>query len=213
MIQKQVQLKNGAGLNSEASSRTSQCGVSLKKTEESMKRKVILYLGVSLDGYLADADGGVDWLEVYHPGGAEDDGYRAFFEGVDTILMGMKTYLQIVTELSPNNWPYRKKKSVVFTHRKMHSTEFVEFVSGDAADFVSQLRKQQGKDIWVCGGAELVSQLIQADAIDVYDITILPVLLGSGIPLFRQGNPLTELRLEQLKACGSSIRAIYTRRR
>ena len=195
MIQKQVQLKNGAGLNSEASSRTSQCGVSLKKTEESMKRKVILYLGVSLDGYLADADGGVDWLEV------------------DTILMGMKTYLQIVTELSPNNWPYRKKKSVVFTHRKMHSTEFVEFVSGDAADFVSQLRKQQGKDIWVCGGAELVSQLIQADAIDVYDITILPVLLGSGIPLFRQGNPLTELRLEQLKACGSSIRAIYTRRR
>ena len=95
----------------------------------------------------------------------------------------------------------------------MRSTEFVEFVSGDAADFVSQLRKQQGKDIWVCGGAELVSQLIQADAIDVYDITILPVLLGSGIPLFRQGNPLTKLRLEQLKARGSSIRVIYTRRR
>ncbi len=178
-----------------------------------MKRKVILYLGISLDGYLADANGGVNWLEVYHPGGAEDDEYSAFFEGVDTILMGMKTYLQIVGELSPNRWPYQKKKSVVFTHRKMRSTEFVEFASGDAGEFVSQLRKQQGKDIWICGGAELVSQLIQADAIDVYDITILPVLLGSGIPLFRQGNPLTELRLEQLKACGGSLRAIYTRRR
>ena len=89
--------------------------------------KVILYIAMSLDGYIADRDGGVAWLDgdgsdCGHPGS-----YPDFIQTVDTVVLGYRTYHQIISELSPENWVYRGLKSYVFTHRKLLSTEEILF--------------------------------------------------------------------------------------
>ena len=78
-------------------------------------RKVILYIAMSLDGYIADSGGGVGWLSEYG-GSAGDDGYQEFAAEVDTVVMGMNTYRQITTELSPGEWPYGGMRCFVMTH-------------------------------------------------------------------------------------------------
>ena len=82
-----------------------------------MKRKVIIYISMSLDGYIADKNGSVDWL-AEQSSTQYDYGYSAFLKTIDTILMGKKTYDQIITELSAHTWPYAGKKCYFFTHKK-----------------------------------------------------------------------------------------------
>lgn len=175
-----------------------------------MKRNVILYIAVSLDGYIADREGGVGWLDAFS---GCDCGYNEFLEGVDTVLIGMRTYLQIINTLSPGIWPYRGLKSYVFTRRKMRSTELIEFVSEDPAAFVRRLRGQEGKGIWVCGGADLAGQLVRADEIDEYQLSVMPLLLGGGIRLFDGGISSLPLKLERLSSSAGAVHAVYSRRK
>lgn len=177
-----------------------------------MKRKVVLYIAMSLDGYIADHNGGINWL-----GGQSDDfegdyGYEEFVKDVDTVIMGMTTYNQIVTELSPNEWPYPNMKSYVFTHQRCENNENVQFISGDVNQFISKLKGEKGKNIWICGGANIVNQLIRADLIDVYHLTIMPIILGKGIQLFAENNPTALLRVEKMKEVNGAIDIVYTRR-
>lgn len=103
-------------------------------------RKVVLYIALSLDGYIADKEGGVEWI------GGEDDnyqgdyGYNEFISDVDTVVMGYATYHQVVTELSPENWVYQGMKSYVLTHRKMNDTAAVKFVNRPAYELISELK-------------------------------------------------------------------------
>lgn len=82
-------------------------------------RNVILFIAMSLDGYLADRRGGVDWLRGQDPGAEDPDSYAPFSQRVDTVLMGWNTYHQIITELSPGTWVYSGMTSYVFTHREL----------------------------------------------------------------------------------------------
>ena len=82
-------------------------------------RKVILYIAMSLDGYIADKNGGVDWLSGQGAEGAEEGTYSEFIKGIDTVVMGWNTYVQVKTELSPEIWPYEELTSYVITHRKV----------------------------------------------------------------------------------------------
>lgn len=148
-----------------------------------MGGKVILYIAVSLDGYIADAAGGVGWLEGEDPLYDGDYGYEAFFRGIDTVVMGWNTYRQADTELSPGQWPYGGKETYVLTHRRLPDREGIHFLSCPAAELVSQL-KERG-DVWICGGAALVEQLLEQ--IDEFHLSVMPVLLGGGIRLFSQG--------------------------
>ena len=175
-------------------------------------RKISLFIAMSLDGYIADIRGGVDWLKGH--GGEEEniDTYSGFIKDIDTVLMGWNTYNQIVTELSPLEWVYRGLKTYVFTHRKYSSGEDIEFTDQNPVCQVRELQGKTGKGIWICGGASIVKQLMDADMIDEYYISMIPVLLGSGIRLFENGKKEIKLKLVNTQNYNGIVDLIYTRR-
>ena len=156
-------------------------------------RKIVLFIAMSLDGYIADKDGKVDWLNGQSSNEENLDTYSVFIKNVDTVVMGWNTYHQIVTELSPEEWAYDELTSYIITHRELPSTNKLIFTNNTCA-IVNQLKQEQGKNIWICGGANIIQQLIQADLIDEYYISVIPTILGSGIRLF--GKIPREIKLE-----------------
>ncbi len=143
-------------------------------------KKIHLFIAMSLDGYIADDKGGVDWLQGQGNDHENIDTYSEFIKNIDTILMGWNTYYQIVTELSIGEWIYNDMITYVITHRKKNPSKQIRFTNMNPVDLIKSLREENGKDIWICGGAHLVQQLINDDLIDYYYITIIPTLLGSG---------------------------------
>lgn len=172
-------------------------------------RKVILYIAISIDGYIADADGKVDWIDSC---GIPDDAagcYERFTEGVDTVVMGWRTYHQIVTELSPDNWVYAGMESYVITHRQNDDKAGIHFTSENPGDLIRRLKLHGGKDIWICGGASVVNQLMADGLIDVLHLTVLPVTLGGGIRLFNEGLPVARYSLATLNRYTDIVEMIY----
>ena len=142
------------------------------------RRKVILYVAVSLDGYIARDDGSIDWLA----GEDTDPNHQTFYQQIDTTLMGRKTYEQIRS--FPGEFPYRKTINYVFSREKQQSNEFVQFINDNVEEFVKRLKEEDGKDIWLIGGAQLNTTLLNVHLIDQMIVTIAPIILGKGIPLF-----------------------------
>ncbi len=175
-------------------------------------RNTTLFIAMSLDGYIADSMGGVDWLQGQSSEEETSDSYSRFVEGIDTILMGWNTYRQIVTELSPEAWVYEDFTTYVFTHKGHASTEKIRFTHSNPVHLTEALKKEPGKGIWICGGANLVQQFVNADAIDRYHITVIPALLGSGVRLFKGGTREIPLRLLQVQSYNGMTDLIYTRR-
>lgn len=198
------------------------------------KRKVVLFIAMSLDGYIADANGGVEWLNDADGAGekedsddrkesarreqpkdcseTDEDSYSLFIKDVDTVIMGWNTYHQIVTELSPDEWVYGGMKTYVLTHRNCASTEEIRFCSEKPSDLLRRLKAEDGKNIWICGGADVVRQLMREDLIDAYDISVIPTLLGGGVRLFDAVGTETKLRLKRTKNSGGIVELVYERR-
>ena len=167
-------------------------------------RKVILYIAQSLDGYIAKVDRSIDWLTQFGDAEAvaQDQSYQDLNERIDTVLLGRKTYEQIVNELmiEPNaDYFYADKTNYVIISKDLAPRENVIFTSADSVALVENLRMQKGKDIWVIGGARVIRALVEADLIDEYQITIAPILLGDGIRLFEAFKP-REQKLRLTKA-------------
>jgi dihydrofolate reductase len=175
-------------------------------------RKLVLFIAASLDGYIADEQGGVGWL-VGHSGNADPDKtYPEFIRTVDTLIMGRVTYEQLVNELSPGAWPYEGYKCYVATTRPMENTAQVEFFNGDICGFVASLKLQEGKDIWLVGGARLLDDFVKKDLIDRYLVTVIPVILGRGVHLFNEPNPQVKLHLDECTSANGLALLIYSRR-
>jgi len=152
--------------------------------------KVKLYIATSPDGFIAARDGGVGWL--YTDG---DYGYTAFFDSVEALIMGRHTYEQV---LGFGEWPYGEKHTYVFTRGAPGGEHpHVEFISSDAGTFVEALRQRLMSDIWLVGGAALVSTFRKLGLIDEYILSVHPVLLGDGIPLFERPPQREGLRLQE----------------
>ena len=163
-----------------------------------LKPRVVLYVATSLDGFIADCDGGVDWL--FTDG---DYGYSAFYDSIGALIMGRKTYEQV---LSFGEWPYDGKAAYVYTRSVLPGEHpHVEFVSGDVGEFVAALRARCSQDIWLVGGAQLIAPFRAQGLIDQYVLSVHPVLLGEGIPLFRGTQPRAGLRLEDAKSYPSGL--------
>lgn len=175
-------------------------------------RKITLFIAMSLDGYISDSEGNVDWLKGQGNDNENMDTYSEFIKNIDTILMGWNTYHQIITELSPNEWVYSDFITYVITHNEHISSEKIRFTNVNPVDLIKSLRKENGKDIWICGGANLVQQLVNEDLIDCYCITIIPTLLGSGIRLFESIKHEIKLKLLNTQSYNSMIELTYTRR-
>lgn len=162
-----------------------------------MNRKVILYIAMSLDGFIASPDGDISFLsQVEHE--EEDYGYSAFIDIVDTIILGRKTYDKVLSmgiEL-----PYGNRQVFVLTHRTKPSAGNVTFYSGNLAELISELKSQPGNNIYCDGGAETVQRLLRKDLIDEFIISIVPILLGEGIRLFNKNSRVQMLKLVQGKS-------------
>lgn len=175
-------------------------------------RNIVLYIAMSLDGYIADEAGGGAWLEG--DGSAPDapGSWPAFYEGVGDILMGRATYQQVATELAPGAWPYQGKRVWVFTHRPAPPHPGVSFTGQAPAALAAGLKARPGGDIWVCGGASLAGQLAGAGLIDRYHISVIPALLGRGVPLFPPGGAPAALRLVSTRQYNGIVDLVYERR-
>ena len=174
-------------------------------------REVILYIAMSLDGYIADSTGGVDWLDGCGGSKEGEDSYARFIQGVDTVVMGWNTYHQVVTELSPDQWVYGGLHTYVITHRPLPSTADITFTAEDPCALIQRLRREHGKAIWICGGGRTVQTLVEADLIDQYHISVLPILLGSGIRLFGTLTDRRWLRLADTRAGGGIAELVCIR--
>jgi dihydrofolate reductase len=156
--------------------------------------KIILNLATSVDGFIADEGGGVDWLNDFN---AEDYGMIEFFEHCGTAIMGSKTYEQA---LSFNSW-FGKMEGVVFTSRKLppFKNEIINFVSGDPVLVVDELRKKE-TDSWLVGGGQLITSFIDRQLLDELIITVIPRLLGRGLALCPSIKEVSKLQLLDSKA-------------
>ena len=110
-------------------------------------RKISLFIAMSLDGYIADSKGGVDWLKGQSSDDEDIDTYSEFVKNIDTILMGWNTYHQVVTELSPTVWIYNDFTTYVITHNEYSSSEKIRFTSTNPVNLIKSLKKENGKGI------------------------------------------------------------------
>ena len=175
-------------------------------------RKIILYIAMSLDGYIADKNGGVDWLSGQDAEEEDEGTYSEFVQGVDTVVMGWNTYAQVRTELSPKIWPYEELISYVITHRDEKPTDNIKFVGEEPCELIARLKEMPGKDIWICGGSSIIQPLIRENLIDEYRISVIPTILGDGILLFGNWKTELHLRLKETKMYNGIAELVYTRR-
>lgn len=147
---------------------------------------------MSVDGYLATKEDDLSWLSVVEREG-EDYGYFEFNETVDTYIVGRKTY-EVVLKLTGGEFPQANKhKCFVITRHKKDSENGVTFYDGNLKALINQLQKEPGKHIYCDGGAEIVKLLLKEDLIDEMIISVIPVLLGEGKRLFKEGFPKQKL--------------------
>jgi len=146
-----------------------------------IRRRVIVHIATSADGYIARPDGDLEWL-TSRPAPEGFYGMRAFMQSIDTKLLGRKTY---EASLCLGAKFDSKTRNVVFSrHAPPPSAPAgVEFVNEAVGPFVDRLREEPGKDIWLMGGGGLISSFLDVDAIDEFVISVVPVFIGDGIPL------------------------------
>ncbi len=172
-------------------------------------KKIIAYIAMSLDGYIATSEDGVDWL-----GGDGSDptnlgSYPAFIETIDTVILGHATYHQIVTVLSPTQWPYENMHSYVLTHRALENTQGITFTHEPLETLLPKLKEEAGKHIWICGGGSIIRQLHDLGLIDEYHLSVIPTILGKGIRLFGESNAPRPLKLKHTQSYNGIVDLVY----
>lgn len=172
-------------------------------------RKIVLFIATSLDGYIATTEGSLDWL--FEAEGEGDNGFADFYESTDALIMGKSTYDHVM-EMTENKYPHADRKSYVFTSDTTAMHEAIEFINEDVVTFTKRLKKEEGKNIWLIGGSQLLDAFMKKNLVDEYIITHAPVLLGNGIPLFREGNPTIKLQLKETKRYGSMVQNHYVKK-
>jgi len=145
-------------------------------------KKIILYIASSIDGRIAEKDGSVDFLSQYPITKENNYGYNDFIAGIDTIIMGGRTYREIIN--MDMLWPYNEQMAYVISHNNWGDKENIRFITENLIETVNELRQQPGKNIFLVGGAEIVTMLLKAGLIDEIHICYVPVIVGEGISLF-----------------------------
>lgn len=157
-------------------------------------RKVVLYISMSLDGFIATKADDLSWLSVVEKEGL-DYGYGAMMERTDTYIVGRKTY-DVVLGLTGGQFPQANMfDCYIITREEREPENGVTFYNGDLSGLISNLKSQGGKDIYCDGGGQIVKLLMEQNLIDEYIISVIPVLLGDGKRLFIGETPKVDLHL------------------
>src|SRR5262245_11824618 len=154
--------------------------------------RVSAFLGASLDGFIAEADGGLEFLKPFEQ---EEHGYAEFYASVDTLLMGRKTY---ETVLGFESWPFAGKRVAVLTRSERASAFGEKFLSGEPHEVLEALTQDGARHVYADGG-EVVTQFLAASLLDSLTISIVPVLIGKGVRLFARSPGRHALTLESVK--------------
>jgi len=183
-------------------------------TVASTESCVTIHMVASLDGFIARKDGRVDWLETSDEfeGGATMDAefVREFLETIDCYVMGSRTYETALTfEAKGFGWAYGDKPTFVLTHRELPKTRAsVEFCSGDLTQLVRDRLRPAFRSIWFAGGGAVAGECLRLGLADEVRYSIMPVLIGDGIPFFDRLDKDVALHLVEVKGYRSGMVAL-----
>jgi dihydrofolate reductase len=174
------------------------------------RRKVIVEIATSADGYIARHDGDVSWLDRPQPKGHY--GMAVFMKSIDTILWGRKTYTKGI-EMGMKDGGFGPKiKNYLFSRQPQGSLlQGFESVREPLKPFIERLRAQPGKDIWMMGGSEIIASFLDAGEIDEFSIHVIPILIGEGIPLIQPRHRSIPLELLATKRFQDSVVHLHYR--
>ena len=161
------------------------------------QRKVIVHIAASADGYIARPDGDLEWL-TSRPAPKGFYGMEAFMKTVDTMVIGRKTYEE---SLKLGGTFDSTSRTFVFSRQKPPAKipKGVEFVNEAIGPFISRLRQQPGKDIWLMGGGELIASCLDEKVIDEFVVSVVPVFIGDGIPLIARRHRHVPMTLKSVE--------------
>jgi dihydrofolate reductase len=170
----------------------------LSMSKSGRKRKIIVYIATSADGFIARPDGSVDWLDRPRPKG--NYGMGAFYRSIDTVLWGRKTCdmaLEYQKRGVPGTAFDTRVKNYIFTRGSLPSAvpSGVEFVNEPIKAFTNRLREQRGKNIWMMGGSGIIASFLDEGQIDEFMIHVIPKLIGEGVPLIAPTRRTVPLKL------------------
>jgi dihydrofolate reductase len=159
-----------------------------------------LYIAASLDGFIATMDGGVGRLDPFQ---GDDFGYDAFFATIGTVVLGRTTYEQVRRF---GEWPYAGKRGIVLSSQPLGDLPAgVDQRHAPDDDLVSELKRQSPGDVWIVGGARTIGAFFDLDAVGGIELFVMPVLLGSGLPLFGSSRSAMPLRLKETRPYPSGV--------
>lgn len=166
-----------------------------------MPRKLVLYIAMSVDGYIAKKDDNIDFLNMVDTPN-EDFGHTDFMQSVDTVIWGRKTFDKVLT--FGIGIPYPDKKVYVISKTRTGTVEHIEYCN-DVVKLVKELKQQEGKDIYCDGGAEIVFELLNNKLFDRIIVSVIPHLLGEGIRLFKDNNIEQNLQFKRSSSYPSGL--------
>jgi len=167
-------------------------------------RKLILYISMSLDGFIATNDDDLSWLSIVEKEG-EDYGYAKFSENISSYIVGRKTY-ETILKLTGGVFPQSDKYDCyVITRQKRKQENGVTFYNDDIEVLIAKLKQEGSGDIYCDGGGEIVKLLMEKNLIDRYIISIIPVILGDGKRLFLGGTEMIKLNAKEVKYFDSGL--------
>ena len=175
-------------------------------------RKLSLFIATSLDGYIAKPNDDLSFLKLVEKEG-EDYGYAEFTANIDTIILGRRTYDWVLREIGTSHYDNGERNVYVITRTERQSVGKTKFYTGNLTELVQQLKSENGKNIYCDGGAEIVNELLISDLIDEFIVSIVPVLVGNGIRLFKDGRPEQQLELVNTKAFDTGLIQLHYKRK
>jgi dihydrofolate reductase len=171
--------------------------------------KIKLNLAISLDGYIARLDNSYDFLNENEMNEESEKDFETFVDGIDVLIMGSTSYDQF--EEQGGN-PFSNKFTYVLTSQEYADEKNVLFTDMEILDLDKAAKEKADKDIWLFGGAKVVKQFIDLDLIDEYIITIVPKIIGTGIPLFLFSDKDIDLELVETKHQGGNVTLHYIKK-
>jgi len=175
----------------------------------SKERKVILYIATSLDGYIAKPNDDLSFLSIVEKEG-EDYGYADFIKTVDTVILGRKTYDWIMKQVP--EFVHADKVTYVVTRTERPELGNTRFYTGDLKELLFRLKHEEGSNIFIDGGAQIVNELLRLKLIDEFIISVIPVMVGDGIRLFQEQIPELYLELYDVKHFDTGLVQLYYKR-
>lgn len=164
---------------------------------------------MSLDGYIAKPNDDIEFLSMVAQEG-QDYGYSDFIKTVDAVIVGRKTYDKVLS--MGFDFPHADKDAYIITRTPRPNSGSVKFYTGDLGSLVTTLKSKEGKNIYCDGGAEIVNELLKHDLIDEMIISIIPIFVGEGIKLFKDGRPEQKLELVSARSFDKGLTQLHYKR-